>query len=76
MMILDPNNLCILILKKNFKKSLECRYLCNLKLEDALYEYINYSKNEYINNIFYEDIYHIKSENNIIEELLDKLIVF
>ena len=75
-MILDPNNLCILILKKNFKKSLECRYLCNLKLEYALYEYINYYKNEYINNIFYEDIYHIKSENNIIEELLDKLIVF
>ena len=75
-MFLDPNNLRILILKRNFEKSLECRYLCNLKLEDTLYKYINYSKNEYINNIFYEDIYHIKSENNIIEELLDKLIVF
>jgi len=44
---------------------------CILKILDGELE-----ENEYINNIFYEDIYHIKSENNIIEELLDKLIVF
>ncbi len=75
-MILDPNNLCILILKKNFKKSLECRYLCNLKLKDALYEYISYSRDEYLNYLFYKDISNINKLNNKIKKLLDKLIVF
>ena len=72
-MFLDPNNLRISILKRNFKISLEYRHLCNLKLKDALYEYINYSRDKYLNYLFYKDISYINKKNN---KIINELIVF
>ena len=72
----DPNNLRILVLKKNLKKLLECRYLCNLKLKNALYEYVTYSRDKYLNYLFYKDISYINKKNNKINKILNELIVF
>ena len=61
-MILEDYNLKKYIIFKNFKESLEKKYLANLKLIDALNEYIYFSKNKLINIDFKNEIHKIEKK--------------
>lgn len=67
------NNLKSYVLLKNFKKSLELHLLKNLKLVEALEEYIYYSKDLNLNKLFKYEILKFNLLNKKINILLDNI---
>lgn len=67
------NNLKSYVLLKNFKKSLEFHLLKNLKLVEALEEYIYYSKDLNLNKLFKYEILKFNLLNKKINILLDNI---
>ena len=71
-MILYENNLRIYVIKKLFRKNIIQKYNFNLKLLDALDEYIYYSNNN--NSIDYtNDIININKINRLIKKILNTI---
>lgn len=71
--MIDEDNLKKYIISKKFKESLLHKYVSNIKLLDALEEYIYYSKNNKINKYFKNEIIKVNKLNKKINKLLDTI---